>query len=519
MGSRINKACDGCRYRKVKCNGAHPCSQCSHLDLQCVFSPTVGKRKPGVRGRLVAQLREQNNNNPSSSQGPSPPSVGGMVKTEASPTLSVTSPVSVSLADYSADFFLRLVPDFETLVYPVNPVVTPDEIRAAVTTMHSSPEDAALVYAFATVTINLTQTSWTLNGDVAAQMTELMQRALKAHRQADLCLTMRPEGAVLGELPVTVKRVATCLFLEISFMAFKHFDRSFTILREATSLVQTLKVHQHTLDDAIFDRREVARRQRLYWECYIHERFVNVMSGLPCVLPPLKTGPPFTDLSIPSHVDIGFRRLIHLFMIMDPTFCEHWNAERLANPPEMTGEWIEAKQTELDEDELAATQEEERLRAAGQPGLTELQHADLYVTRLWMRTLLWQLALSRGLLRSSPTTHQGLSLHFPAQRLSHQLRTLVSRLESVYSIGTHGSGILQKLFEITSTIADVLALPPGQGTDVDARMEDFVFLVGFLFRFERIPKSERDYMWEKVEVLRHMYTVVDFGHLAEARSA
>lgn len=649
-GSRINKACDGCRYRKVKCNGANPCSQCAHLDLQCVFSPPTAKRKPGVRGRLVAQLRQKNgvdgsgsvngaaperNGTPSTdslSWGPNPGQMGGgapLFQQPPPPVTSVagiinymdtspTAPMSHGYGSghprpdmgpprqpsFSADptfaagpgpspypptFFLNLVPDFENLVYPVNPVITPDEIRAAVTTMDTNFEDAALVYAFAAVTINLTQTSWHLNGDVAAQMTDLMQRSLEAHRRADIALVtsdltittnnssassppdpsapamVTKPAIIMGDLPVTVKRAMTCIFLEISFMAFKLFDRSFTILREAISLTLTLKIHAHTPDDPHLDRREVARRQRLYWECFIHERFVNVMSGFPCTLVPLRTGLPYADLSIPANVDLGFRRLIRLFMIMDDEFFTHWNADLLPvharqqqqqhphvvtspiataaspasvassntiNPHEMSAEWIERKQAELDEDEADTV----RAVASSTTGLTELQHADLYITRLWMRTLVWQLALSRGLLRSLPPEqdshqqhhhhshhyrhkhHQGLSLHYPAARLSHQLRTLVSRLENVYSIGTHGSGILQKLFEITTTVADVLALPPDQSQDVKLRMEDFIFLVSFLLQFERMPKRERDYMREKVEVLQHMYTVVDFGDLADARS-
>ncbi|KAL6851259.1 hypothetical protein ACO1O0_008387 [Amphichorda felina] len=544
MSSRINKACDGCRVRKVKCSGALPCSQCAHLDLPCHFSPPSGKRKPGVRNRLVEQLREQNAHQPHQphqpygSYPPLTPTVTSAVPAVTSvagiinPDLPATSPSTSSTTtteSYSPDFFIRLLPDFEAIVYPVSPIITPDELRDAISTMHATHEDAALVYGFAAVTINLSQTSsWTIiNGDVSAQVTDLMQRSLAAHRMADLG---PGPGPMLGELSITVKRIMTCIFLEISMMAFRLFQRSFVILREAISLLQSLKIFQYPDTDdlaaAALDRREIARRQRLYWECFIHERFVNIMSGCPSVLPPLSTGPPIPDPSIPPYVDLGFRRLLLLFAIMDDSFLSHWNAQQdpgLHVPEPMTAQWIEHKQAELDRHEADTAAEEDHLRSAQGTGLTELQHADLFVTRLWLRTLVWQLALSNRLLCSAlpETAHQGLSLHFPANRLSAQLRSLVSRLESVASIGTHGSGILQKLFEVTTTVADVLALPPGQTAtqeDVKARMEDFLFLVGFLFRFERISKEEREYMRQKLEVLQHLYTVVDFGNLA-VRSA
>lgn len=556
MVTRINKACDGCRVRKVKCNGEKPCSQCSHLDLSCHFSPPTGKRKPGVRNRLVEQLRENGAVRARSDEGgnqnrqleprpesydpgrvvtqppyaasqasTSPPavSINSLMNPPISPT--PTSPPMSSQEAYDPAFFHSLIPSYSSLVYPVNPIIHPDEIRSAIGTMHTCLEDAALVYGFAAVTINLTQTSWTLNGDVAAQMTDLMQRSLAAHRMADLGAqgVLRP-GMVLGELPVTVKRIMTCIFLEISMMAFRLFQRSFAILREAIALVQTLRVFEYDPEDpaCALPNHEISRRQRLYWECFIHERFVNIMSGCPSLLPPLGKGLPLRDPSIPPYVDHGFRLLISLFRVMDESFLGHWNSlqdkHREVGEP-MTAEWIESKQAQLDAHETESAAEEETLRNVSGAGLTELQHADLFITRLWLRTLIWQLALSQGLLRSAPaqTAHQGLSLHFPAQRLSSQLRSLVSKLESVASIGTHGSGILQKLFEITTTVADVLALPAGGQAGTEewrSRMEDFVFLVAFLFRFERISVEERRCMREKVDMLQSLYPAIDFGSLA-----
>ncbi|KAK7431282.1 hypothetical protein QQZ08_002053 [Neonectria magnoliae] len=532
MAGRTTRACDGCRFRKVRCNGVHPCSQCEHLNLSCEFSAMPSKRKPGVRGRLVAQLRDKaKTTSPSTSLAPAtataPASSTASATTPDSSTAgmveasfgSVSSP---SNTDYTVDFFLDLLPEFEQVVYPVNPIIPPSEMRLAIHNMHQSHEDAALVYAFAAVTINLTQTSWTLHGDIAAQMTDLMHHTLASHRQADLA-GVAHDGR-LSELPVTVKRIMTCIFLEISMLAFKRIERSFTILREAISMIQTLKVHQFG-PDCTLTKSDMARRQRLYWEAFIHERFLTIIAGQASILPPLGTGSPFADASIPAHVDLGFNRLIHLFLIMDDAFITFWTAQQETGRPVpgMTAQWIESKQAQLDQDEASAVKAEDALRASGQGGLTELQHADLFVTRLWLRTLVWQLALSQGLLRSAPprNTHEGLSLHFPVQRLSTQLRSLVSRLGSVASIGTHGSGILQKLFEITSTIADVLALPPGPAQsqeDTRARMEDFIFLVKFLFSFERTQKEQRAYLREKLEVLQPLYTVVNFAELAGSPS-
>ncbi|KAF7591986.1 hypothetical protein BBP40_000833 [Aspergillus hancockii] len=420
-----------------------------------------------------------------------------------------------TVAGYTSDFFISLVPKFKELVYPLNPIITPEGIRAAIAAMQDNMEDVALVCAFAAMTISLTQISWRPHDDVAAQIDVLIQHSLKAHRRVDLALNST--DGMLGDLPVTINRIVTCVFLEMAMIALNRLDRSFAILREAITMIQMLKLHQFPPNDTTIGLPELARYRKLYWEVYIHERFSNVMSGHPCIMTPLKADYPLTNAGVPTHVEVGYNRLIQLFLIIDEPLLAHWRA--LQDPgleaPKMTVEWIESKQAQLDEDEAGVVKAERMMRASGGSGLMELQHADLFITRLWLRTVIWQLALSHGLLRSTPpqNTHDGMSLHFPAQRLSDQLHSLVSRLESVASVGTHGSGILQKLFEITSTVADVLALPlTHDPSEQDIlRVENFVFLVQFLFSFGRIQKQERDYLWEKLCVLQQLYPAVDFG--------
>ncbi|PHH64289.1 hypothetical protein CDD81_4773 [Ophiocordyceps australis] len=599
MGAKVARACDACRVRKVKCSGSQPCAQCSHLRLACAFAPLPAKRKPGVRGRLVAQLRSQaaggeaaGVSSPSSSlsslspQGSdwaagaaaplstaaattgsaaaaaaatigsaATPTIGSAAAATTTATTTTASPLAItsiaaivdshasssspsssspkhgatapaSSAAFPPAFFLRLLPEYEQRVYPVNPVLTLAEMSAAIDNMDADLEDAALAHAFGAVTINLTRPSWTLYGDIAAQMTSLIEHSLWAHRRAELGLEQAGEpgssSRLQSDMPVSVKRIMTCIFNEITLMAFKRFDRSFALLREAIAMIQMLKMHQYSASQvAALGVQEVSRRQRMYWEAYIHERFLCIMAGFPCTMIPLGTGLPVADFSVPRCVVLGFNRLIHLFRIMDGPLLAHWTSEQAphADHP-VTASWIESKQTELDQDEADAASADASLAKSGHASLSELQHVDLFVTRLWLRTLVWQLALSHRLLRSTPAlnAHDGLSLHFPVQRLSCQLRALVSRLESVASVVIHGSGLLQKLFEITSTVADVLALPPGpqrQAEFTRAHIDDFLFLVRFLFSFERTAKHQRDYLREKLESLRLIYTAADFGKLAE----
>lgn len=502
--TRNARACDACRTRKVKCDGAQPCSQCLHFDVPCIISPP-GKRKNPIRGRLVAQVRGEASEFMQWEERRS--STSATPADRQYPVTSIAGIVNHGSDMPDTQFLLDLLPDFERVVYPPNPIFSCGEIREVIANMHDSHEDTALVWAYASVTTFLTQTSEIIHKGVSNQVEDMLRCSLEAHRRVDLGIGL--DGRMTQEAPVSIKRIVTCMFLETSCMAFKSLERSFAFLREAITMIQVLKARQPPLEGY-----EKARFERIYWEAYIHERFLTISAGYPSILSPLSTGFPDTDPSVPSYIVLGFNRLIYLFNIVDSPFLIYWQElqEGRGINSDITAQWIESKQAELDEDEAGAAEADRELRESGCGGLTGFQLADLFVTRLWLRTIVWQLALSKGLLSSTPAenTHEGLSLQFPA-RLSNQLRNLVSRLDSVASVDTQGSGIIQKLFEITSTIADVLALPLGYGQpkrEMKAQVEDFIFLVKWLFQFERIRGQQKNYLGEKVSVLQELYPVV-----------
>ena len=124
-----------------------------------------------------------------------------------------------------------------------------------------------------------------------------------------------------------------------------------------------------------------------------------------------------------------------------------------------------------------------------------MQQADLIITKHWMRMLLWQIALSRQLL-SSGSDEQSMSLLFPVG-VSAQLRTLIGQV-SRQEISIHGSGIQQKLFELTDIIASVVLTV----TNVDRattreRIDDFRFLFEFWRTLPRLNPTQLDILQDK----------------------
>lgn len=44
-GLRIPKACENCRTRKIKCNGANPCKTCQQRDIPCIYRDVIRQRR------------------------------------------------------------------------------------------------------------------------------------------------------------------------------------------------------------------------------------------------------------------------------------------------------------------------------------------------------------------------------------------------------------------------------------------------------------------------------------------
>lgn len=256
VSQRKTKACDGCRFRKVKCHGSWPCTQCAHLNLACTFStPPTSRRGRGRRGWLVAQLRRERRgeNGPKCLPQAHNPQAG-----------------SPSEPPRPTDFFLGLLPQYAEFVYPLNPIISPQEMEEAIRNMDQSSEDAALVHAFAAITINRTRSSWALHKGVAVQMTELVRCSTRAHRTYELDWDVEREDGILKPLPVTAKRILTCVFLSVCALTLGRVDRSFALLREGITMFQALDFGQGFPDGP----NNAARWQRLYWELFLHERHV-----------------------------------------------------------------------------------------------------------------------------------------------------------------------------------------------------------------------------------------------------
>lgn len=527
MAGHTRRACESCRLRRVKCNG-YPdrCRQCSHLDLKCVY-PTKTKNTSRVgiaRGSVISRLKDssapaQASTTPRRLQ---PAAEYGYSRVNDKPirtagsqdVASTTYPPNTECDSFSADFFRALIDDYRLYVYDVNPIILPSEILQSIDVMHQPGHgvDNALVYAYAAVTLNLTTENWQSDPVHSTRIRQLIGLALKARNAviAD-CMSKLPSRI---EPLLTARLVMSAIFVEICAMADGKYAEAFLILREAIAMIQLLEVDRLVAEDGShrysngthLPPTERSRLIRLYWEAFIHERFLMVVAYYPTTLSPLPANISLSghDPTVSINIHVGWYYLIKLFCVLDHDFVQVWlSYGNSSTSQHVSAAWIKEKMQYLDDayriesdihqtkdmslpsqdfmspSESSPTSSRDSFTAGA--CLTNLQRADIVITRQWLLMLLWQLAISNCVLASETgaTQESAMSLQFPA-RLSKQLRHVVAELGR-QSIERHGSGILKKLFEITNALADViLHVPTDLPSEMAQRLDDFIFLFDFL---------------------------------------
>ncbi|KAK5171705.1 uncharacterized protein LTR77_003341 [Saxophila tyrrhenica] len=237
----------------------------------------------------------------------------------------------------------------------------------------------------------------------------------------------------------SIRSVVTSFFLFGSYFCLDLQGTAWFHLREATTLALTTGMHEESTY-AQLDREGSSRRRRLYWLLFVTERAYALQQHRPLSLhatidlPTLQADQVETELN-------GFLHLVSLFRPFDDTFVGLWNKARTG----CSTEWLATLQKQLSDALPTYIQS------------TECQAVDLKVSQQWLRTMVWQLSISHGYL-SSRAIEQSMSFHFPIE-VSRELVSATSKF-SHEAMETHGIGLLEKLFDISCTLADVISYVP-----------------------------------------------------------
>ncbi|KAI1383796.1 uncharacterized protein F4822DRAFT_433733 [Hypoxylon trugodes] len=438
--TQVARACQRCRRLQKACSDSRPCKRCSKAGLadEC--------------GALSIQARVLPQNRPPQIQSIAEIPVYGVTKpigyTRAPSLANIDLPTSphgfVSFSRESFERKVDLLPPrvidycsarfFERLA-PTIPILTPEYItnlkeRAAL----ESEAYCVLLGLSAMVALQVEDPRGKFFGQFvtaennAAYGWLLLEEALAAHRH--LARSSNP----------SLDSVLLVFFIYACHASLFHHSQAFFFLREAATLFLLIK--PETMDDL---SRSLAGR--LFWVLLISERSHAIRYRRPITLQVTTNGVGSSFFNSTESSLAGFRCLAALFKALDSSFIALLNQE--------TASRILPRDSLDDVEEAIDT----ALSHSCPSDLLPTQKANLKVTQIWLRIVIWQLRLRLGHL-SEHVEESSRTYHYPLE-VATELVSATRELP-IQSIQLHGVGITEKLFDVSCAVVNVLARVPVQ---------------------------------------------------------
>ncbi|KAI1206019.1 uncharacterized protein F4807DRAFT_242586 [Annulohypoxylon truncatum] len=445
---QVARACQRCRRLQKACSDSRPCQRCTRAGLSDECSGFA------VQSRALSQ-------NPSSQlfkSADAPVRIYGAANSfDTAPRplfINLELPSSPqSFTSFSRESFEKkadLLPPqvidycsgrfFERLA-PTIPILTPEYVANLRTRAPSESEAYCVLLGLCTmVTLQVEDPRDKYFGPFvtaennAAYGWLLLEEALAAHRH----LARRSNPCLDSVLLV--------FFIYACHASLFHHSQAFFFLREAATLF--ILVKPDTMDSL---SRSLC--ERLFWVLLVSERSHAIRYRRPITLQVTTNG---FGLSLSSDEDrslCGFRCLAALFRGLDTSFIALLNQETVSRT---------LAHDSLDDVEISINT---ALNHSCPSDLLPTQKANLRVTQLWLRIVLWQLRLRLGHL-SEQSTQSSRTYHYPLD-VAKDL-TLSTRDLPIHSIQVHGAGITEKLFDISCAVVNVLARVPVRVTKAAA---------------------------------------------------
>lgn len=209
--------------------------------------------------------------------------------------------------------------------------------------------------------------------------------------------------------------------------------KSMTYLRQALTLAQMLRLDRESSYVGLPDAEQQMRR-RILWLLFVTERGVALLHKIPAFLKP--------NINLPSlagedqtHVLPAFLKLVNLFWVFDQSGI----LEALQNSDSDLSNMAAAARTSFD-----VLQSRLQDSAADYEPSNHVQNADIFVTRQWMRALLWRAGVRFGM---STSTNPFL--------IAKELVSFMSHLPKT-AIEAHGPTLEFKTYDIATTVIDAM---------------------------------------------------------------
>ncbi|KAJ4266276.1 hypothetical protein NW762_004260 [Fusarium torreyae] len=425
MTSRLRNAnpCDGCALRRVKCEEGKPCHECRVRGIECTALRARKKRGPKGGPRTttrdrVERFQESIKNTQSRSQLTTSRDENKQVDSPSSPPL---PPYRLPLREYQRFLEISKQP-----VSSIWMVVNPDEILTEITQDEHAYEAHALAAALCAATIaqlRLPEHAGPKNTPSSAQF-------------AAECLQLREHYDYRESY--TVASALIPFFLHVYHANGSKLRTAGLFLREAVTYAQLM----HLGDPETYshlNKKERNLRLIAYWLILITERTYTAQHGMPAVLPVIDT---FPD----THDDVEDDRRMQSFIALTKLFA--YLESNLTT--------TYSNQQPLERQKLVSYQAALCLDSHDQAA-REAQKVDLFVTRQWVRLLLWEYT-ARHFAMSCYPENEAFSLFLPV-KIGHEMISLFSMVTNA-AIKTHGYGIELKVFRLADAMLDIVACTP-----------------------------------------------------------
>ncbi|KAH6675947.1 RING-3 [Halenospora varia] len=425
-GSKKGKqACDYCRARKIRCDSNNPCSNCQSTQ-PCIYS--LPKKKGPKRReasqaafQTVKEYRDPRVNIPQS------PKTGISVDS----AFQTSSLLSLETMQSCLDAF------FEQK-YPIIPIIDRDQMSASLLHLQDSPSQYSLVTAICALMTLQSETSPPSRHGPSLDSPHIDSKPSVNFLINETCRARNFCNYIDEPSLATVQ---SSFFLFAVFFCLERDNTAWFYMREAITMLQLLRLHEEASYTTMNDIQYSTYCRRTFWLLFVTERAYALQRHHPLTLrrtialPTVEQGPEATIL-------FGFLDLVALFQNFGDAFLSLWN---LSSGPTASLPFLAKLQDVL---QYSIPYVNER---------TDIQKADLLVSRQWLKTVVWKLCVSNGLL-SSKSAVESLSFRYPVTIARDIILAL--RLLPLKAIQANGIGILEKVFDIGCSLADVLSVNP-----------------------------------------------------------
>ncbi|KAM5346416.1 hypothetical protein ACJ41O_009421 [Fusarium nematophilum] len=398
------RACDSCKVRKIRCSEVAPCTGCVASGIECTFNRLQATRGPrGLRARTLDKIERRRRGDVPNSKANDTDQA--KEKTNSSATVDEVGCLSDILEVYSERLF------------PIWPIVDAADLRSKI---QESPG----------------------RGDAARSLENAV--ALAAIAQLKLETPWQPsvdeaESSGLNSPLDLLDSLRISFFLHIYHEnASPGGTKSLVYLREAITQAQILRLDRESTYASLSESGQHVSR-RVLWLLFVTERGVALLHKLPIVLKPNILFPWFGGADHQAEVLPAFLKLVHLFWVFDQSGI----FEILRNADSDVPNMASVAQSCL---ELLQQKLQDSVGDDDWGPINDVQRADMFVTRQWMRAVLWRASLRFGIV-------------IPAMNpinIAKDFLELVSRLP-VMALESHGPTLEFKTFEIATAVIDAMA--------------------------------------------------------------